>query len=613
MSLSEYFEKECETRIKDNVRLAWSKLSDPLSMINLQVSSPLIEKALSSQGGFSDFVSKTIEENGGLITVSALGLLSDSDQANIRRAFNLASSVVAAAVVAHNDVLLIFVKKIARNAVSEIDKKRKKAEEIKKTANELKENLQRLSASNKEFMKYLAQIKSALALITSANVDLTSVKGAYAAKDIWLSAKFLSAKNKFKLAKGLILPESDRKKNSDVFVAAKNAVSDFYFSTASRSAGLQEISNWGLPSDQEQILAFKKIPLLARKLLIQTQDYAVSAITLNALLASYKLALVDLKSALPSFLKTFTIGLLDKLIGKGLGLQQEISGVIGANPKDPMQPTKIVVYSATWGAQLALLLGNFDIIPDKGNKDISLDSLAVAEYERSVAYLKTLGTVGAAGARLFATEAEEDIAAFDTQAAVLGLTALDSLLKSDKRVPAAQLALALTSRIDLGIKRDEDIKSALRRFITVKLPLESILEDIAGQLPQLLKGMGFDNAAGALTSGKFSKFFKLNARDATTVGAGLTAISYLKKCFPSAEDQEKLSDLQTALERKEDLLNFKLSVDFDLAIFKNLEECVKFTNLASFAKIKEGICGILTDEQKKAPNAVGRILQRLPV
>jgi len=613
MSLSDFFADECSKRLKQNASLALIKLSDPLGMINLQVSSPLLEKALSSQGSFTDFVSKTIEENSELIAVSALGLASNADQTNIRNAFRLASSVVATAIVARNDVLLIFIKKIARNAQLEIEKKRSHLEKIRATIKELNGHLERLSSSNGEYQKYLSQLRGALVLLGAGISDLKQVRGTYFARDLWLSAKFSSAKSNIDHARKLILPSLDTKETSDVWAKAKNAVSSYYNASTTRKAGIEQLTAWGLPKDQGAMLSFKKIPLLARKVLSHAQDYTASTVVLNALLASYKLSLFDLKSALPPFLKTFTLDLLDRTISKGSSVRDSMDDILYKSSQDPLQPTKVVIYSADWAARLSVILANFDILPEKANSQISLDTTAVGVYESTVAYLKRLGNASVPGAKLLATEAEEDPFSFDGQMAAYGLTAIDGLTNPSKRKAAATLGKSLLLRIDLSISRDKAIAENLDHFIKVPLPFESGLEEIASQLSNLLGGMGFDKAAGALSSGKFSKFFKLNARDATTVGAGLTALAFLKKCLPDPEDQEKLSELQTQLERSEDLINFKLSVDFDLAIFKNLQDCVKFTNLASFAKIKESICGILTDDQSKTPNAVGRILGRLPV
>ena len=617
MSLSEYFSKECEKRVQENITLALKKISDPFAKINFELSSPLIKKALDSQGSFGDFVSKQIKDNGDLLTTSAVGLASDVDQQNIRDAYAAASNVIGTAIVAKNDLLLIFMKKVAKNAVLEIAKKEAHLLKIKKTIEELRGYLLTLTKSNADYEKYLAQLRSALVLLAAANQDLRLVRGSFSSRQIWLSQRFAAAKKNISLAKTLMLPdvsnEAAKKKSANDWVAAKQAVSSYYDSTTVKKAGIQQMTNWGLPANHEQMIAFKKIPLLARRFLSETQDYTVTTLVLNGLLAAYKEGLADIKKALPSFLKTYTVGLLDKLIKRSTSLEGEMSGTLYNDAKDPLLPTKVVIYSAKWHAELSLLAANFDIFPEDGLKAITLNRQAVGVYEETVAYLKSLGTVSVQGAQLVAVAAEENPINFDTQIAVFGMTAIESLTSTSKRAPAASLGVSLMSRIDLAISRDKQIAATLTRFINTPIPLESSLEVIGGQMTSLLKNMGFDKAAESLSSGKFSKFFKLNARDATTVGAGLTAISLLKKCLPTVADQEKLSELQTELERSEDLIHFKLKIDFDFAIFKNLNDCIKFTNLATFAKIKEAICGLLFDSVAGTPTAVGKILGKLPI
>lgn len=617
MSLSDYFINECEKKKKENESLAQSKIADPFWKVNYEISSPLLEKNMSSQGEFSKYVGTLVQDNSDLLSVAALGLTSDADQTSIRNAYNLATNIISAAMLAKSDVLLVLMKKVARNAIKEIKTKREKLDTLTRSINELRDLLLELSGGSGEYERYLAQIKAALALLAEANRDLKSVRGAYARSDRWLSKPFGDAKNNIDLARNLLQPDmsnpSAENSSGDKLTQAKKAVESYANSDFVKKAGFQQALDWGIPKDQKKLIAFRKVPLLARQILIDAQDYTTTTILLNSLLFSFKSGLAEIKKALPAFLRTFNLGLLDKLIARGNSLEDDMSGVLYSSNQDALHPTKVVLLSPKWHAQLSILLTNFGVFSDQGANSVSLNRDAVGVYEQVVSYLKSLNNLSIQGAQLIAKEAEEDPVNFDVQMAVYGLSAIESLIKPSKRHSAAAVGTALTARISLTVARDRDIEAALQKFIDQPLPLESSLELIADQFKSLLDNMGFDKASEALSKGKFSKFFKLNAKEATSVGAGLAAISLLKQCLPSTEDQEKLSDIQTTLERSEDLINFKLAVDFDLAIFKNIQECLKFTKLASFAKIKEALCGNFFEEDKTTLTATGKLLGKIPV
>ncbi|MGH7192073.1 MAG: hypothetical protein ACREJM_00900, partial [Candidatus Saccharimonadales bacterium] len=74
--------------------------------------------------------------------------------------------------------------------------------------------------------------------------------------------------------------------------------------------------------------------------------------------------------------------------------------------------------------------------------------------------------------------------------------------------------------------------------------------------------------------------------------AALEALAFLKQCFPDAADLNKFTQVENGLKGDQDLFNLKITLNFDLAILKNLADCVDFTALAGLFTSQEFLCGL---------------------
>jgi len=238
----------------------------------------------------------------------------------------------------------------------------------------------------------------------------------------------------------------------------------------------------------------------------------------------------------------------------------------------------------------------YTIETDGALGEFQLNQDLVNVYKQSVLNLQQLNNAGTGSASLLAKEGEENVIAFSGQVLTFLTRVASSIVTtSEARKATISLGHSLMSRCDIAISRDKVEQQILQAFIDTPIPLEDTLNQLLASLEAVLAGLGLDKAADALASGDYSGLFGMNSKNATYVGAAVEAIAFLKSCFDDDATKAKLTAAENDLKGQKDLFSLKLSFDFDLAILKNIKDCIDLNALAALFEGKEAICKLVKD------------------
>lgn len=581
MSLADFFIKQCTDKLKENVALLLAKLSDPMSLISFNVSDALANAAKGEFGDLSQYAENYIEQNAdtillGAINASGLG-------SKVFGGIDLIFNMMASAMMLQNDLALVLLKQTAKQAIVHIDNKLRYNAELKVLFTQLYNALSSLAAGDPVFDAYLAQLREGLALIHSGRTDIRLVRNTLEATNSFLAVRYKSGREKIDLAKAKIKPLPPK--------------SDYLRATAS---GLG--ANLGIPTRPEQIKNTIAIPVICKKIITVSKSYFAETTRVNGSLVAYFLGLEKLKSGMPGLFKGYVLGIFDGILSKldslaasmALNLNGSKQAISYVEPGYSPAPLKVSVHAFKWGMDLSIITPLFKTVPEKTLGTLSLSQGPIAVYESTVKNIKKLNTVKAKQSVLIAFEGQEDVVIFQRQVLNLLIQANTGIATAKLAKQSLSLVKSFIARTNLVISQDTYIRSELTRFINTPLPLEDNLNQLLKGLMTAMKSLGLDRAADILNGGDFSKFFGLNAKNATYVGAALEAVAFLKTCFPNPADVVALEDAQNDLEGQQDLLNISVSFNFDFAIKNNIRDCVKLKAQANLFLTKENLCSLFT-------------------
>lgn len=668
MSIAQHFEEKCRKNLTKNVNLILQKLSDPGSIIQVDISGVLADAASGDFGPLKEYATEYISANADSILMAALKVTGQEN--NVLSSLNLFYNMLAQAMSAYNDLVLLYLKKLAQNIIHEIEQKEKINQKLKQTLTNLHNGLKAYSAGDPVFEKYLADLRAALLELNSGAVDIRLVRNTMKSSGKFLAKRYRAGKGKIEGAVGSIRP---------------------FANNPYLTSNTKEILNSvGVPTEKEQITNLLAVPKLTSEVITAAKGYADRVTKINAMLTAYYAGLSALQTGLPPLITGFIINLFDNVLvkmsdligGMALHLNGDQSRVSGPLPKFVPNPVKVTANAFKWAMDGSLILESFKFIPAghvvvekqknahvlakasglnerlivhkaghfkkvnpgdavevfspaalKGlfrvkkvsgdddhlilDRPINRSEIQYAEveyevtsegigafelslgpvnaYTTSVTALKSLGSKSSGQAALIATEAKENASLFSAQLNNFLIAATFDVARGKVDPANISLCRSFVARCDLVTERSEEIKTRLNVFINTPIPLEDTLKKIQDGLMQALKGLGLDRAADLLDSGEFDKFFKLNGKNATYIGAALEAFAFLRDCFPDTASAAKFSEEESKLRGDQELLNFKISFDFDLAILKNLQECLDLTALAKDFLSKEYLCGLLKD------------------
>ena len=629
MSLGAYFFQKCADNIKENLALLQMKLSDPGNLVTFELSGKLVDAAAGGLGSLASFAGDYIKQNADVILVEALQATGLEDTA--QQAFNLANNIMAASIMANNELVMYFVRRLAQNIITLLKDKQELLAELSAKVTELYNLLKILNQGNPVYDPYIAQLRRALLDVRSARTDLILVRNTFVRRDLWLSRRFATAKQSIERARDLVTPSANNTSiNKGVGggtankTALKTPVNNPLANGTTGSSGIDVVKaaqiaviglfeNPPVPSTSEQFQATISIPKVSKQVIDASQGYFEAVTKINALLAAFLAALSQISTGLPAYYKKYILSLFDPLLSRVDTVAGEMANILNGSPTafaGPAagfrpQPLTASVNAFKWGMDLSIILENFKTIPEGALNALSVSQQTVVAYQTAVTNLQKLDDIKMEGVIFRATDAQENTGDLESQLLVFLLEANNAPVSATVRAEVLGVARAVLKRIAITVSRDNQIATILQKFVDTPFELEDTIKKIGEGIFSLLSSAGLDNAQDLLESGEFTKFFKLNSKEATFVGAALASVALLKQCFPDQASRDKLSQIQFELEKDADLLNIQFSIDFDLAIFKNLQDCLRFKSLGASFNIQEAFCGII------AGSSVGQSLNRL--
>lgn len=629
MSLGSYFFKKCADNILENLALIQMKLSDPGNLVTFELSGKLVDAAAGGLGPLSAFAGDYLKQNSDVILVEALKATGLEDTA--QQAFNLANNVLAASIMANNELVMFFVRRLAKNIITLLQEKQTILAELSAKTTELYNLLKILNNGNPVYDPYIAQLKRALAQVRTARTDLILVRNTFVRRDLWLSRRFATAKTSLTLAKDLVTPPRSNP-SIDQGVAGGNTnksqltnavnnplangspgTSAVDFVKAAEIAAIGLFENPPVPTTEQQMQATISIPKVSNQVILAAQGYFEVVSRINAQLAAFESAITQMTSGLPAYYKKYILSLFDPLLSRTDTLAGEMANILHGSPtafNAPVgnfkpQPLTAAVNAFKWGMELSLILENFKTIPDGALTSLSISAQTQVAYTKAVTDLKKLDDIKMEGVIFRANDAQEQTGDLESQLLVFMLEANNALISAKVRTEVLGVARSVLRRLAITVSRDNEIARILQSFVSTPFELEDVISKIGEGIFSLLASAGLDNAQGLLESGEFTKFFKLNSKEATYVGAALAAVALLKQCFPDQASRDKLSKVEFELDKDADLLNIQFSIDFDLAILKNLKDCLRFNSLGGSFNLQEAFCGIISG------SGVGQSLNKL--
>ena len=600
MSVSVFFDFKCLEKIEENIDLAIQKLANPSGFFTFEVTGSLVDAAKGGLGGLSSFAEDFIEQNSEKLLLGALKVTGLENDA--RSALDLVFNSISAAVALKNDLILMFVKKQAESLIIEIDEKAKIVDELEEKLRALYNAMITLADNDSPFTQFLTRLRDAILKIEDAQTQLFLVRGTLQTRDFFLARSFETAETLLREARDLMQPLENNEFLQPTFTSL--------------------LTNAGAVTDEQRLELIVAIPRLSKQVINAAQGYFERVLKINGLLVAYMSAIDTLSSSLPAVLKKYVISLLDTTLTDIQVLKENMADVVN-NDKDRIlpdntfnpNPLTVSVNSYKWMMQINTIIAFIETIPKETLETINLTDGPIGAYRRSVEQLQDLDTVTSAGAVLTAEDAQEQLVEFEQQLLTFLIAANATVGTAAgvgvNRISPEILALGRTffERIDLTRARDTEIKGILQAYIDYPVPDETNLRRLMDSLFQLMSDAGLDRAFTLFSEGDYNAFFGLNGKNATYVGAGLAAVALLKDCFDNENDRAELSKIQFELERDQDLLNFKFSFDFDLAILNNIDDCLRFTGLSTSFNLKEIFCELAT--QSPVGTALNSLLSKL--
>lgn len=583
MSVAQFFYDKCTKLLEENVNLTINKLSDPASFLNVEVSGALAEAAKGSVGDMAKFGEDYLKSNADKAALGAVKALGAQDK--VRGGIGMAFNMISSSIAFKNDLVFMFMKQVARNAIVEIEKKREILTQLNETLLRLLNAMRALNEGDPIFEQYLEELREALFQISQAEEKTKTVARTLQASDFWLSRVFTEAKDHLLEADKLIKPLED------------NPYLQMNSKSLAKNLGVGHL----ITNDEQQKQNVLLIPRLTEDLIQQAQGYSEAVTNLNALLEAFVLGLDQINSTLPDMMKKYVGDFLETAISDMGNLREEmgetLNGAPGATrapvPNFNPAPLEVSTKAYKWALDLNLIIEFMRSVPAGTLGDLNPTNAIVDKFESIIDKLKGIDTYSRGTAVVIGTDGQEELTTLESQLLTLMVEANTALVSSSVREEAISLGQSIVTRNNIVLDRDKDIEALLQEWVDTPIPAEEDLQRILDSIFGALRGLGLNRAADKLANGNFQEFFNLNPKTATYAGAALTTLALLKDCFDTTEEEQEITEVQNEVEQEEELLKVDVSFNFDLAIFNNLEECARFESLAKVYSLKEQICGLL--------------------
>lgn len=651
--ISTFFEFKCLDILKENIDLAWKKLSNPQEIFKLEFGSPLLGKILAK--GFTNFIKEYAQNNAAQLIGASMQAIASATGipnplTNLFNAYNTLWFMFAGAMSAYNDYLLKLTQENARQ-IAELSKvKLVELQEIRKDFIPLYNILVALSQGTDELYDlYLSQLREGLKKVYSAEKNITLVANTLLRTSYFLTQRFELAKAEIKEANELIQPKLSQDYAQKVTPPPYDEEFDAYpwKTEASRIGGNASMfesdkafgnvvgdslsllaRSVGIPATEEQFANMKLASKYTSALLKTGKGYLEKTVRLNSAISLFPLALGNLVDGFPDFMKkmlefqfsnfikdmqTLRESMASHLNGRGqpldraadttftFGEEQSTSGQ-GGDPLTPVPGYKpvvpvLLIMSVTWKAQLDVIEAWFDSIPVGALTANNLNKAAVDKYTEVVAKLQTYNQVSVGGQTILnMTAGVEELGQFEKQMLLFLSSATLAMYTFNIDQGVLAVGRQILQRCDVNIRRTEEIIALMEEWENYELPAQDILNQMQDSIISVADAAGFDGFKKAMLEGKYDELLNMNMENASTIATALAVVSFLYNCF--AEDGKNTDDLDEVKDRLTSdlsLFNFSLEIDLDFNIFKNLMECINLRGLGVRFDLEELLCSLVKD------------------
>lgn len=649
MSLALYFTEKCRKKLEANISYISKKLANPSEMINYNASGALVEAAKGGLSGLSSLAENYIKQNSDALIFAALD--ASGLEKTMTEALQKFQSYLAAAYMAQNNLIYKMMQELAITTMEELSKKDEKLVTLAEKVKELYAALASLVGAPDYWKDYYSNLRQALAIIASTRTDLQLVYSTLSKKDYWLQKKFDGTVTKLETARSLITPKNNNPAVQKISEGSYNINRTYctkWPDRANPDKNKQEsAARWkqvesgfktmgkglaifgdGLtdtfpfPTKEQAWQATLAVGRLSNFVLIEMQGYFELTNKVNALINAFKESLGMLRSGMPAFIKDYVLGrlrptynMVDNLVtGMSLILNGEKGRLQGPLAGYKPNSLQVTVNGFKWVSDINLILQSYKAIPKSFLDQLTASQDAANKYKSIVERIDRMypgGSLRSSAGRLSMVGGIEGLGDLETQLLAFLLEANNAVISSTVRKSILPLGKAILGRLELGLKADHELYSLMQEWATYELPENELLQDSYDGLLGMALAAGLDRLYDCLKNGDFSNLFKMKGITGTYTGAALDAISKLLGCKLSTDEYNNLKKAQSELNSDMDLFNFSFSIDFDVAIFKNIQECLRLKGLGNIFSAKELLCGILQDISNGNMDNLGSMFKKM--
>lgn len=592
-SYHQQVDNECAEVAKNNSTLeklaSATGLGPVVDGVKSQLSTGLIESAKTSPlrvlgedvlaQAITD-TSRRLSQNITNVVTNAIGPKALSSLQTLR---SLAFDSVVAVMAFQNDMTLYFAGVVAKEAIKAIREKRENLLEMKEAIMKLHNALMVLTGGGPFFNKYLADLRTALEKIDSAQIQLGIVHSAFASTLSFPKSNYQLAKNLLDEAYVLIMPPVTGKEAETLRGgSAKGGLI---------GGGLLK-GVFAAPKYEEQLAMLILIPKLTMKMLKTYDLYVIKVLKVNLLLLGFQNCVQNLKAitgnqitgSVLTMLETNRSMLQDIVESMALQLNGDVQAIKGpiniettttvnalgfstgvsTKPYVP-SPTKTSALAVEWSVRVKACRLMLEALAPDSLQHLSLSNQALQHYNDAILALSKLDDRRAFTAILHATDGRESVGDIEADFITFAFQANQALIDSAMTKkedglfgPKTVIALGnkLTSRVQLSIDQDKEIELILQSFVEATGPLLKAIQAVGNSIFKLLDDLHMDAASDALKGGLFEKFFKMDSKTATYVGAAAAGLSLVqnllqdesqKQCLQKAVDKLKVQETSKQL------------------------------------------------------------------
>jgi len=637
MSLAMFLSQKCLKKMSDNVTYINQKLANPDQIINFNASEGLQKAVAGGLSGLYALAENYVKQNADALIMSGITYVADATGASkaMADALQKFQNYLAAAYMAQNNLIYKMTQEVAITIMEELSLKDQKLVALADRVRELYAALASLVGAGDYWVDYYSTLRKALALVASTRTDLNLVYNTLQKNDYWLQKKFDGTVTKLEQARDLITPKKNNPAIQKISEGSYNINRTYCTKWPDRAnpakSKQESASRWkqvesgfktmgkglaifgdGLtdtfpfPTKEQTWQATLAIGRLSNFTLIEMKGYFELANKVNAQVTGFKESLSLLRSGMPLFIKDYVLARLKPtntrvntlVTSMSLVLNGEEGRLSGPKPGYKPNSLSVTVSGFKWVSDINIILQGYKTIPKSFLDQISASQDAANKYKSIVARINNMypgGSIRTTVGRLAMTGGIEELGDLEVQLIAFLLEANNSIISGTVRKSILPLGRAILGRLELGLKADHELYALMEEWATYELPQNELLQDNYDGLIGMALAAGLDRVYDCLKNGDFSNLFKMNGITGTYTGAALDTLAKLLGCKLSTNEYNNLKKVQSELNSDMDLFNFSFSIDFDLAIFANILECLRLRNLADLFTAKEVLCAIVQD------------------